>query len=134
MAGLLRAYLAEQAGQGFEYGTHDCALFCIHWLDRVTGRNGAAQWAGRYTDEASCEAFIRAGGGFEKIATAFLAGTYGIYETENETPGNIVFAATPGGAAMGVRTGATIAMRAKTGLIITSRVGVVAEWGPVCRQ
>lgn len=45
----LTAYLTETAGQGFRYGSNDCALFAAGAVRAMTDCDPAAAWRGTYT-------------------------------------------------------------------------------------
>lgn len=132
MAGLLTRYLVEAAGQDFMWAERDCAIFVAEWLDRLTGREGVADWRGRYHDEASCAAYIAANGGMVAIADAFIGTHYGMTRTAAAGEGNPVVVDYGGRQMMGLRVdGRDIAMRSEKRLFITPRAMVLAEWGPV---
>ena len=126
-------YLRVAAAATGKFGVTDCATLVIGWLDNVTGRDGMSEWAGRYHDEQSCEAFIAGGGGYERIADDFLRETYGVARASVPADGNPVLARFAGTLAMGLRApGGVVAMRLQRGLIMTRRTEVVAEWGHPC--
>lgn len=45
----------------------DCSLFPAAWIAHVTGRDPAAEWRGRYHDEAGAFAFIKRAGGMVRL-------------------------------------------------------------------
>lgn len=45
---LLNTYLAEVREVRFRPGVHDCAMFAAGWVERLTGRDLAGPWRGRY--------------------------------------------------------------------------------------
>lgn len=130
MAEILSGYLTRMAGRPFVYGTDDCATFVLGWLDIAHGRNALAAWRGMYVDEASCEAFIAANGGFAAIASAFFVEHYGLAPSA-PAAGQPVYATFKGISAMGLRVdNDRMALRTRAGVLITARATVSHEWGP----
>lgn len=126
-------YLRVAAAATGKFGVTDCATLVIGWLDAVTGRDGMSEWAGRYHDAESCQAFITDGGGYERIADDFLRKTYGVSRASAPADGNPVLARFAGTMAMGLRApGGVVAMRLQCGVIMTRRAEVLAEWGQQC--
>lgn len=137
MAEILTRYLVECASTDFTYGTRDCATFCLGWADLITGKSAAPKWAGRYSDEVSCKAFIADGCGMASIASDFLWNEYGIVLAGSQDVGNIVLAKVGFGdvLAFGIRCDADkIVFRVHRGLFATRRADPAMEWGPLCRQ
>lgn len=129
MAEVLTGYLGETARLPFTWGVHDCATFVLRWLDRQTGIAGAAAWFGRYSDEATCDAFIAAHGGYEAIADDFLWRHYKI-ERGRSDAANPVFVKFKDRTAFGLRVSPSqIVLRTLRGVVITQRATVLAEWG-----
>lgn len=63
-------YISTVAREGFAWGLHDCALFAAGGIEAVTGVDPAAEWRGRYGDEAGGMALIRAAGFADHLAAA----------------------------------------------------------------
>lgn len=136
MAEILTSYLVECASTDFTYGIRDCATFCLGWADKATGKCAAPKWAGLYSDEESCAAFIADGCGMGSIAHDFLWSEYGIGLSGSQDVGNIVLAKVGQGAvlAFGIRCDASkIVFRVQRGLFATRRAEPAMEWGPLCR-
>ena len=52
----------------FRWGLRDCALFAADCVLTITRKDPAAQWRGKYSDEAGALRFIAAAGGLEQLA------------------------------------------------------------------
>lgn len=57
---LLNRHIEEARGIAFEWGVHDCALWCAEWVRRATGEDFATVWRGRYTSEDELKALLHA--------------------------------------------------------------------------
>lgn len=42
----------------FQWGRHDCALWCADWVLQITGRDFASEWRGLYSDEAGLQSLM----------------------------------------------------------------------------
>lgn len=52
----------------FRWGIRDCAIFAADCVWCLTQKDAAAQWRGKYHDEAGALRFIAAAGGLEQLA------------------------------------------------------------------
>jgi hypothetical protein len=55
---LLAQQIAEARGKTFEWGVHDCVLWCADWIGKVTGIDPAAEWRGTYSTEEEAQAIL----------------------------------------------------------------------------
>jgi hypothetical protein len=75
----------------FNYGVHDCCLWAAHCVDEMCGTEHVKAILERfhYTDEASADAILAAGGGLETLVTEFLGESVG---RRMAAPGDVVLA------------------------------------------
>jgi hypothetical protein len=78
----LDAFLRSRAATPFAWGTHDCALFAADGIEVMTGVDIAADFRGKYSDEAGALEAIRtvAGGATVADAAAWCAAKHGLEE------------------------------------------------------
>jgi hypothetical protein len=71
----LTAHLGTLVGKPFAWGSHDCALAAADAIVVMTGVDLAAEFRGKYTDQASAAAVIKnfAGGGLEELVVKVTA-------------------------------------------------------------
>lgn len=135
MAEILTAYLREQAGRPFKYGTVDCATFVCGWFDLLTGKTAAKDWAEKYQTENECNRFIAKNGGFVAIADSFLAEKYQVERATDCAIGNAVFASVKNTQAMGIRCGLeAVALRTPHGIHVAQKFIIISEWGFPCHK
>lgn len=81
----LHQFLLERADEPFAWGGNDCALFAADAIEAMTAVDIAADFRGRYTDEAGALAAIReiAGGDTVADAAAWCARKYCLAEWEH---------------------------------------------------
>ena len=82
---LTRAYhqfLASRRYMPFAWGSNDCALFAADGIQAITGTDIAADFRGKYSDEASAMAAIKAiaNGSTIADAAAWCAAKHGLTE------------------------------------------------------
>ncbi len=72
----------ERARDPFEWGTNDCCLFPANAIQAITGVDIAADFRGKYADEASAFALIQSitGGLTVADAAAYCAAKHGLVE------------------------------------------------------
>lgn len=58
----------------FQWGVRDCAMFAADCVWCSTQKDAAAQWRGRYSDEAGALRFIAAAGGLAALAETGMNG------------------------------------------------------------
>jgi hypothetical protein len=77
-------FLLSRAKTPFAWGQHDCALFAADGVLAMTGVDIAADFRGKYTNEASALALIKqlAGGSTVADAAAWCAAKHGLVERE----------------------------------------------------
>jgi uncharacterized protein DUF6950 len=63
----LSLFLSESAARHFEWGRHDCMLFCADWALALTGRDPARHWRGAYRGEADGRQLLAERGGAEAV-------------------------------------------------------------------
>jgi len=76
------AFLKSRANTPFEWGKHDCALFAADGIEAITGVDIAADFRGKYSDEASAAEAVKsiAGGATVADAAAWCAAKHGLAE------------------------------------------------------
>jgi hypothetical protein len=81
----LNAFLLANAKAAFAWGTMDCCLFPADGIHAMTGTDIAADFRGKYTDEASAMALIKSvtGGATVADAAAYCATKAGMKEWLN---------------------------------------------------
>ncbi len=55
----LHAFIESRRSAPFAWGTHDCCIFAADWVLALTGKDIAADFRGKYHDEASCIALLK---------------------------------------------------------------------------
>ncbi len=75
-------FLLERAHAKFAWGQHDCALFAADGVLAMTGVDIAADFRGKYSDEAGAMALIKSltGGATVADAAAWCAAKHGLAE------------------------------------------------------
>jgi hypothetical protein len=75
-------FLEGRARQPFAWGTNDCATFTADGVKAITGVDIAADFRGKYHDEASALAAVKeiCGGSTVADAAAYCAGKHGLVE------------------------------------------------------
>jgi len=78
----LGPFLRDRAGAPFKWGVNDCATFAADAIQAVTGVDIAADFRGKYEDEAGALAAIQAvcGGSTVADAAAYCAQKHGLAE------------------------------------------------------
>lgn len=77
-------FLLSRAHDPFKWGSNDCALFAADGIQAITGLDIAADFRGKYTDEAGAFALIKSvtGGSTVADAAAWCAKKHGLKELE----------------------------------------------------
>jgi hypothetical protein len=57
--GILAAHIAEANSYIFQWGEHDCALWCADWIQKITGNDLAANLRGQYSTEEEARAILQ---------------------------------------------------------------------------
>jgi hypothetical protein len=75
-------FLLQRASAPFVWGAHDCALFAADGIEAITGVDIAADFRGKYHDEASAAALIKqvCGGSSVADAALYCARKHGLVE------------------------------------------------------
>jgi hypothetical protein len=75
-------FLVQRTKTPFAWGTNDCALFAADGVRAITGVDIAADFRGKYTDEASALQAIKTvcGGSTIADAAAYCAAKHGLIE------------------------------------------------------
>ncbi|HLH35992.1 MAG TPA: hypothetical protein VKX41_15070 [Alloacidobacterium sp.] len=78
-------FLMSRAATPFQWGVHDCALFAADGIQAITDVDIAADFRGKYTDEAGAFAAIKsiAGGATVADAAAYCMHKRGIPELQH---------------------------------------------------
>jgi hypothetical protein len=58
-----RSYIDATVRAGFAWGERDCLLWLAGWAREVTGRDGGAEWRGRYRTAIGCARVLKRSGG-----------------------------------------------------------------------
>lgn len=115
----LSVFLRAREIMGFEWGVNDCALFAADWVLECTGVDPAAWYRGRYNTEIGAgRALIEAGfsGGLADAVTAVLGpGSDKVLMAQR---GDVAIMPNDGSPALGVVTGATVALLCIDGGIV----------------
>lgn len=79
------SFLVDRARRPFAWGVHDCALFAADGIEVITGMDIAADFRGKYSDEAGAMEAIKAISGGETIAdaAAWCAAKHGLAELKH---------------------------------------------------
>lgn len=88
MADLLTEYLREAARTPWAWGSCDCFLFFMDWIERVTGNDPMAGVRGTYDTERQARRILKATGGPIAFVDARLA-VLGIERTRNPMAGDV---------------------------------------------
>jgi hypothetical protein len=72
MASLLSAFLSEAGRRGFARGRNDCMLFAADWVERLTGRDPAAEFRSAYDSAEAANAILQERGGSRAIVASLL--------------------------------------------------------------
>ena len=128
-AALLQDYLADQAMRTLRPGQHDCALFAAGWVERLTGRDPAAAWRGRYRTFAQGRALLAAEGLGDHVdlASRDLTGVAGWMQAR---PGDIAVIEEAGAPAFGIVGGRFIHVLAPRGLDVVPLARAVRVFRP----
>lgn len=93
-------YIDEVAALGWQYGERDCLLWLADWAKRNTGKDGGAEWRGRYRTALGCARVLNRSGGMEACIERGAA-LAGMVETDSPVVGavGLVNVLTPKGVA-----------------------------------
>ena len=116
----LSSCIEEALQRPFEWGRHDCALFAADAVLAMTRVDLAAEWRGRYSTARGAIRVLRRDGHDDHIACA--AGHLPEVHPARAAIGDIMVVETPEGPALGVLTGAAIAVPGADILGFMSRV------------
>jgi hypothetical protein len=118
------AFLLDRARVPFAWGTNDCCLFPADAIDSFTGVDLAADFRGKYTDQASALAAIKSVANGETVgdAAAYCADKHGLKEWPfplQAKRGDLVVIDQPGGLIAGVvhLNGRHVITVSETGLV-----------------
>lgn len=128
----LTAYLDRSAGLGWVWGEDDCALWIAAWGRVLTGKDGGAQWRGRYHTRLGCLRLLKREGGLSSVVERGAV-TVGMSPVADPVEGDIgiVPVESPRGpdVAAGIYTGDGFwAMRAPAGVVLI-RATPTHIWG-----
>lgn len=112
--------IEEALQRPFEWGRHDCALFAADAVLAMTGVDPAEGWRGRYSTPRGAIRVLRRDGYDDHIA--YAEGYLPEVHPARAAMGDIVMVETPVGVALGVLTGAVIAVPDADGLGFVPRV------------
>lgn len=71
---LLYHHILEARGKTFDWGTHDCVLWCADWIHKIRDVDLAAKWRGTYSTEEEAQAVLGSLGfsGTSELASHYL--------------------------------------------------------------
>lgn len=61
-------FLKDPSRGKFVYGTNDCALWCCHWIEQVSGINPAAHLINSYFSEYTCARLLHNNKGLKNLS------------------------------------------------------------------
>lgn len=81
----LYEFFVARTAEPFAWGTNDCCIFPADAIKAMTGTDIAADFRGKYTDEASAFALIKSVTGFPTVSAAasWCARKFGLVEWED---------------------------------------------------
>lgn len=121
----LAALVAERQAMPFEWGRHDCALFCADAVEAVTGHDFAVDLRGTYSTALEAARVLQERGGVTAIATAALGDPVGPLFA---AVGDVVLVDMNGREALGLCNGASVLGPGEDGLIGVGMGAVKAAW------
>lgn len=131
----LHAFLLERVHQPFEWGKNDCALFAADAVLAMTGTDIAAEFRGKYTDEASAFALIKTVTGGTTVADAavYCAKQHALPEWDaprRAQRGDLVVIENGGRLIAGVvhLNGRSVATMSERGVVLLSILNVIRSW------
>jgi hypothetical protein len=129
----LTLFLDRAARRGFEWGVSDCVLEVADWLDLACGWDVAAEWRGRYSDEASAHALMP--DGLEAAMRAEMArlGLADAHEPRFGDVAVVTLAGQPKPLAAILMPSGRWRMKTLSGIAVTRDVSVLAAWSLPCR-
>jgi hypothetical protein len=126
----LAGFLREATARRFEYGAHDCALFCADWVRLRKGVDPAAAWRGHYQTALGSARLIKRHGGLVALFDAYLSEA-GAVRYASLRRGDVAIVESGGALVSGVVTDPCIAcLGVERGVVIRHRdlVSFVAVW------
>ena len=127
-------FLLSRAKTPFAWGEHDCALFAADGIEAITGVDIAADFRGKYHDEASAMALIRelTGGVTVADAAAYCAEKSALKEWAKPLfaqRGDLVVAKQQSGLIAGlVHLNGHVVAAGENGLMVVPITTVVRSW------
>lgn len=97
----VNAYLAEWRDRPFRPGSADCALFAAGWIERMTGRDVAAAWRGRYRSLGRGRALL-AEAGYPDLASLASSVAHELAHPSMVLPGDVAIVIEEGVEAFGI--------------------------------
>lgn len=122
----LRLQEAIAATPAFAWGSHDCCRTAARWVAAMTGRDPAADIAGRYTDSVSAQACVDAAGGLHALLAARLGA--GIAPQRAEVGDLVLVGLLHQRETLGVCVGDRIAAQGMDGAVYIRRERGIAAW------
>lgn len=131
----LHRYLTARMKMPFAWATNDCATFAADGILAMTGVDVAADFRGKYSDEASAAAAIAAvcGGKTVEDAAAWSAAKYGLAEWAEPLRAQrgdlaIVMNGTSPAAGLVHLNGSRVAIPGETGLVLFPVRKILRAW------
>lgn len=113
MAERLTKYIRAAMRKEFEWGVHDCILFCADWVLASKGQDPARRWRGTYHSEDEAKAIIDEFGGLVRLCDAGYRGILNRCPPEDALIGVIVSSEGDTGA---VRSGVSWVVLTESGI------------------
>lgn len=129
----LNIFLDRAARRGFEWGVSDCVLEVADWLDLACGLDIAAEWRGRYSDEASAHALMPDGLEAKMRSEMARLGLTLAQEPRFGDVAVVTLAGQPKPLAAILMPSGRWRMKTLTGIALTKDVTVLVAWSLPCR-
>lgn len=123
----LDAAIVEARERAFKWGEHDCALWAAAVVERMTGRDFAAELRGTYHTALGANRIIARRGGLAEIVDDALGRDARVMVTRAQR-GDVVIATPSVGRAIGICVGKLCAFPGVNGLIFLNRKEAHIAW------
>lgn len=125
-------FLHDSAGRPFAYGQSDCTMFLANWWRRVHDVDPAADYRGRYSDDASKDELLAQEHGLQRLVArlARAAGSRRVSAPALGDFGLIAHDGKPYGAICAGRAGDAVcwAIRSPNGMSFLSNPRILQAW------
>jgi hypothetical protein len=121
----LADFIEARRERGFSWGETDCCLFVCDGIEATTGTDLGARWRGLYQSEKGARRVLRDNGGVSGLATALLGPPV---PPALAGRGDVVLIDTPGGEALALCIGTSIAAQGLSGIEFHPTSAAKAVW------